>query len=594
MFRKCQRCNQELTLEKFTGEQKLCNICIKNKHNKLCEECSKQSSFGLESEGRRRWCKEHSPPDAINLISKKCEKCSKRANFGLKSEGKKRWCKEHAFLNAIDLKHKKCEQCSKISTFGLESEGKVRWCKEHAPLNAINLKDKKCEKCFKRPNFGLESEGKVRWCKEHALDNAIDLKHEKCEKCPKRSNFGLESEGKARWCKEHSQLDAINLKNKRCEKCFKRPTFGLAFEGKARWCKEHSEVGVIDLKSKKCEECFKIPNFGLESEGKARWCKEHSLLDAINLKDKKCEKCNTRANYNIIGCMPNRCMKHKEEGMLKNPKAKCLKKNCNNLAIYGCTRRQIHCEEHKNNNDILLAEYKCKNCGTLDILTDKGVCVSYCALDEKFKEFKKYEKKDEKRILKLLTDKFGEPTSYDKIIINDCGYKERPDIVYDFIESKVRIIIEVDENGDNHGTNCDSLSQEENELNRMKNIFYSFAETTHTIFIRYNPNTFYNNGVKNKMAKTDREKILIKWIDKIKNDNQNIFLNSPLATIYLFYNEYTPNISTFKTINILKNKIYNCKKCLENIDYKYNKIPKLFLFYDKQEYQKHKTEFHQK
>ncbi len=280
--------------------------------------------------------------------------------------------------------------------------------------------------------------------------------------------------------------------------------------------------------------------------------------------------------------------------MFLNPKAKCLKRNCKNLATYGCSRRQIHCEEHKTENDILLSERKCSNCGAIDILTDKGICVTYCAADEKFKEYKKREKKDEKRILKLLTEEFGEPSSYDKMVINDCGYRERPDIVYDVLESKVRIIIEIDENGDNHtSSGCTAISSDEAELNRMINIFSSFAETTHTIFVRYNPNTFYNKGVKNKITKKDRETLLVKWMREIIDNKPNIFSNSPLAVLYLFYNEYSPSITTFKAINILKNKIYHCYRCFEKIENSYDKCPRMFLYYDKEEYRKHKQTSHE-
>ena len=61
----------------------------------MCEGCGlKQPSYGLASEGKKRWCAGCGAAEGAVLIRKrKCEGCGlKQPNYGLASEGKARWC----------------------------------------------------------------------------------------------------------------------------------------------------------------------------------------------------------------------------------------------------------------------------------------------------------------------------------------------------------------------------------------------------------------------------------------------------------------------------------------------------------------------
>ncbi len=454
-------------------------------------------------------------------------------------------------------KGRKCQVCGKNASFGMEIDSILRWCKKDAPLDAVDLVHKTCSSvgCLIRPSYGLPTDLVPTTCVKHKLPESIDLVSKKCNtpNCSIQPVYGYES-------------DKIRIK-----------------------CKKHKEDGMIDLVSRKCEMCSKNPIYGFASDNIIRWCADHKPNNAVDLKHLICSECNTRASYGIIGSIPSKCVKHKEVGMYANPRKRCMIKSCKELAIYGCSRNQIHCETHKTANDMLLAEYPCKQCGNLDILNENGVCITTCGFLPQFEVYKKHQKRDEKRIFHLLTEEFGEPTSYDSIVKNDCGYRERPDIVYDIPESKIRIIIEIDENGDNHGSDCSNLSKEQNELNRMINIFSSFGEETHTLFIRYNPNKYYVNNIKQTITKTDRENILVKWIKKFIDTSSDVFNHSNLAVLYLFYNEYNTNTIHLKCVDILKAKIYCCGTCSNMLEDKsnYNNIPRAFLYYDKNEYTQH-------
>jgi hypothetical protein len=128
---------------------------------------------------------------------KRCEGCQlKQPNFGLQSEGKARWCSgcAKAHVGTEDLLSKKCEGCGlKVPNFGLPVEGKKRWCagcakalivpEGHAGAVSMTVQ-KKCEDCgLKQRTFGLLADGKMRWCAGCAKGHtgSVDVKHKKCE-----------------------------------------------------------------------------------------------------------------------------------------------------------------------------------------------------------------------------------------------------------------------------------------------------------------------------------------------------------------------------------------------------------------------------
>eukprot|EP01047_Picozoa_sp_COSAG01_P076870 COSAG01_NODE_13649_length_1553_cov_3.482118_2_plen_248_part_00 len=141
-----------------------------------CEDCGlKCPSYGLPTEGRKRWCavcgRRHAGAQPLNPL---CEDCSlKRPSYGLPSESVRRWCAGCSKLHAgARLKGRMCEHCGTLTaSFGLLSEGSKRWCqtcsKRHVgayPLHNANTRSR-CEDCFlKPPSYGLPSEGTKRWC----------------------------------------------------------------------------------------------------------------------------------------------------------------------------------------------------------------------------------------------------------------------------------------------------------------------------------------------------------------------------------------------------------------------------------------------
>ena len=269
----------------------------------------------------------------------------------------------------------------------------------------------------------------------------------------------------------------------------------------------------------------------------------------IDIKSKTCEfdSCKTRASFNIPGSLPKFCAKHKTKDMIKNPRTKCIVKDCQELAIYGLFF-QIHCEDHKEEKEYNLVERTCLKCGNVDILNKEGICVTICSFVEADKIIKKHQKKKELYIEKLLLKTFEIPFyKRDEIIDKNCS-SCRPDFVYHL--GKYILIIEVDEQQHRSYQSCkgvdDKLARKITEDIRMYNIFQSF-EGLPVIFLRYNPDSFKDK--ENKICKISdkkREEIFLKWVKKCLDLKDNL---QACYVKYLFYDNFLESDVEFEKID---------------------------------------------
>ena len=220
------------------------------------------------------------------------------------------------------------------------------------------------------------------------------------------------------------------------------------------------------------------------------------------------------------------CFKHKTENMISKPRSKCKKENCKLNAVYGI-KNPIHCEDHKNENDINLTETRCEKCGLLDVCINR-LCINTCSDSNKIiSEMKRRQKVKEIRVFNILTSEYGKPHEYNVRISSKCGGKnsEEKEFGYDFGTHK--LYIEVDEN--QHKSYC-----ELGEINRMKNIYMNDGGIP-VIFLRYNPDNYQINGKKQNIPQQKREFELIKWVKYYQNiDNIQGF---HLSVQYLYYTD---------------------------------------------------------
>ena len=472
-----------------------------------------------------------------------CSECGIRASFNFPGTTNGIRCKKHSLPSMIDVKNKKCRCGKKTPYFNYPEEKKAICCVDCKDPGMVDVKSKKCRCGQKRPYFNYPEQEKAVCCYDCKDYGMVDVKSIKCRCGKKRPTFNYPEEN-AICCADCKDPGMVNVKSKKCRCGKKQPIFNYPEEGNAICCADCKDPGMVDVKHKKCSCGKKIPTFNYP-EGNAICCAECKDPDMIDVKNKKC-CCGKIASYGIPCNFATRCSSHKEEGMIKNPRAKCRKRNCKNIAICG-TKNPIHCEEHKNDDDTNLVERACSKCGKIDVLIDE-ICVNFCSLEEQALEIKKNQKVKEKRVLKILTSEFGQPTEYNFMIDSSCGEKhsEEKEIGYDFETHK--IFIEVDER--QHKSYC-----EKGEINRMKNIFMAEGGIP-LIFIRYNPDSFVDEkGKKQSLSQPKKEDLLIKWIKYYKDNVPDNFL----SVKYLFYDGKNQN-KLFE-INPYQDYEEECQNC---------------------------------
>jgi hypothetical protein len=553
---KCSQCKRLLPESTFYYNNKnhtTCFPCYKRRRKipNKCKDCNITASFNYEDEKVGIYCKKHSLPDMVNVISTKCIICKEtQSSFNYQGKLKATHCSKCALPNMINIKSPKCIVCKMTGpNFNYENEKTATHCKKCALPDMIDIKHSKCIVCkTTRPSFNYENETKATHCKKCALPDMIDIKHHKCIVCKTTiPNYNYENEIKATHCKKCALPDMIDIKNPKCIVCkTTQPNFNYENEIKATHCKKCALSDMIDIKNPKCIVCKTTqPSFNYQDELNATHCKKCALPDMVNVKDPKCSVCNKRASYGIPCNRPSACANHKTIGMISNPRAKCMKRGCKNVSTYG-VKKPIHCEEHKNDNDILLVERECSRCGKLDILMN-DLCINFCIQDIAFQDYKKNQKVKEKRVLQILTSEFGSPTEYNHQIDRNCGHYEK-EIGYD---CKTHMIyIEVDER--QHKSYC-----ELGEINRMKNIFNDSGGIP-IIFIRYNPDSFIDtNNKRQKLSQVKREELLVKWVKLYMSQMPK----HHLSVKYLFYDGHSDGRDKYYNIDPYDTQKYYCKIC---------------------------------
>lgn len=545
-------------------------------------QCTKNGSYGNKG-GKRIYCKDHKKDGMVNVSGYNCTICGERAFYGYTKKDKNLYCFKDKKDDMINVLNKMCIKCNnKQPTFNKKGEKKPLYCVDCKTPEMENVRDKMCIKCNKViPTFGYPG-GKPEYCVRHKLDGMEDITKSKCNICNKQALFNYPGESKGLYCSEDKLPGMIDLFNKKCKTCGKSAAYGYE-DGEKEYCTKHKLPGMIDVYGKKCigkdgVKCDKYPCYGLP-DGKATHCAECKDNTMVNVKSRKCIKCNntistfnfpgkppkyckkdaesgmidvtavrcdectTTAGFGLPGNQPIKCAKHKIKGMIYDPSKKCTFKSCKETAIYGI-KFQVHCEEHKKDDEYNLIEKECKSCKLMMILNKDNLC-GFCD-PTMIKTFKLYKQKE---IKDLLDSKKFQYTIYDRIIDSQCGL-ERPDFLFDC--GTHFVVLEVDEN--QHTKYNETIQQNGNnnqvtytcEQTRMINISQSLGMKT--IFIRYNPDNYKVNKIKQEISKSKRHIILLKNLNNmIKMKSENL---SYLNVLYLFYDEFDMKTNKLEEITL--------------------------------------------
>jgi len=504
---------------------------IDQKHKK-CQhkDCLKIPAFNYKNSNIGIYCFDHKLEDMVNVKSNICQFCKLQATFGYQGDKIATRCKDHKKIDMIDIKHKKCafENCNKIPNYGYENQKGI-YCKDHKKDNMIDVKHKKCafENCNVRPCYNFIGM-KPKFCVAHKENDMIDLTKNKnkilCLHCSKYAKYGLQN-NEPEYCKEHKKDKMINLIDKICihENCDKTANFGY---GKPEYCSLHKKNDMLNIKTKKCTQCNNTAKFCVQGE-KPTCCEQHKTKDMILYIRNICQLCDKKANYGVLFGKLIHCKEHKQKNEFERHYIlpKCINDNCKNNALYTdkSTNYPLRCENHKIKNDINIVEKKCSKCELMNFIrNDHNLC-------DNCHDFfiKKIHKNKELEIKNLLVDNNISFQSHDKISDNSC-FKYRPDFIIDY--GLFFVILEVDEN---QHSSYDCLC----EQTRMINIYQDFGGIP-IIFVRYNPDQYKNNHGKIIKSNSNRHKILLEFLNGLKNKT---IWSLPLSVIYFFYDGFDVN-----------------------------------------------------
>lgn len=509
-------------------------IELEKKKNHQCIElgCLLRATFNIK--GRKAiYCKAHRTPLMIDVRHPSCieKECKINPCFNFKDEKQAIYCEEHRKPNMVNVTRISCKEneCQMYGYYNFENKTSPLYCYVHKKEGMVNPNIKTCmgENCNIQPVFNYKNEKQGLYCFSHRKENMINVRdiNKKCLDCDIGATYNYVNESNAIYCSKHSKENMVKIHKKTCqeEDCDIGPTYNYKDKTDPLYCKKHKLKDMIDISHDKCKECDKRPNYNYESEKKGLYCKTHRLQTMIDVVHPKCTKCSLRPYYGIPGNKAIVCSQHKESKMIASPKTRCISEKCKEIAIYGIGKTQLHCENHKEEDEINLIENECNKCKLPNILNSSELCC-YCDPENgiKVKLSKQYQVRD------YLLAKNYKYISSDKVIDNsDCG-KERPDFLFDC--GTHYIVVEIDENQHNDRiSNC--------EITRMKNISSSLG--MQTLFIRYNPDV-YKFGHKNLNPNfnkriTDLEDFLNYYM---KIDVEELNNMGYLSVIYLCYNNY--------------------------------------------------------
>jgi hypothetical protein len=353
------------------------------------------------------------------------------------------------------------DYCDKEAKYNIKDEKIKLYCKEHKLENMINIRNYLCirDGCKKIPIFNYENQKKGLYCSKHKLENMIDIIHICCinDNCKKKATYNYENQKKGLYCKKHKLENMFNVVSQMCinDGCNKIAIYNVEFQKRPLYCKKHKLENMINVISKLCinDVCNKIAIFNYENQKNAIYCGEHKLENMVDVKNPKCvhNNCVIQPNYNYFG---------KKIG--------------------------LYCKEHKLDNMINIFSKKCKSdwCLTLASIKYDGYCL-FCFIHLfPDKKISRNYKTKEKEVANFIKKSFPDLMFIsDKSIENGCS-KRRPDLLLDL--GYQIIIIEIDEN---QHTDYDCSCE-----NKRMMILSQDVGHRPIIFIRFNPDNYYNNN----------------------------------------------------------------------------------------------------
>ena len=253
----------------------------------------------------------------------------------------------------------------------------------------------------------------------------------------------------------------------------------------------------------------------------------------IDVVSKRCaaDGCTSHACYGSLGMELSRCAIHRQAGMCRRPRARCVL--CSDMAIWGgVDGLAIRCDAHKLDKDVNIMERKCGSCGLLGVLDKKERCET-CDPDV----FKTVRLAKQSALFAYLDTRGLRGTQTDRMIDGGACGRERPDRVYETPE--FILIVECDEHQhDDRKCLC--------EQTRMVNIGQAYGGTA-VYFLRWNPDAYTPaKGLEVTLKK--RYDVLGDVVRDILEHRMLLPQGVLVSALYLFYDHFGGDIGDWMTI----------------------------------------------
>lgn len=476
-------------------------------------------SYGLHKRGFL-YCSYHGKLKGYNDIKTACICGRTERRFGFVG-GERLCCTLCRKPDMIDLKTPRCFCGRSKPTFGLQNT-KPTHCKKCKESGMIDVIHKKCIVCKEViPSFGL-IRGKATHCSSCKTDGLIDVVNPGC-KCGKVSkpHYGY-SNSIAECCIDCKEPGMIPVYRRFCQICgLKSARFSV--EGQLSThctsCRNSGMILTANL-ARRCIKCrLKLAAFSGEKTKEPVYCASCREYGSQRVVGNFCiyENCCKLASFGFPGTVPAFCAVHRQNGTIFRPRRNCAAEDCRDFAVFG-TGSPLHCEIHKQPEELDLIQKTCNSCGLISIVTMAGLC-SYCDLTNNRPTYM-----HRQRIINSLlqtTNFSAELVGVDQLVAeNSCG-RERPDFVWDC--STHFVILEVDEN--QHKS-----YPKECEIIRMINIAQSLGGPP-VVFIRYNPDSYRTKKLMYNTRQSFRHKTLITFLKEILRTPPINFTEA----VYIFY-----------------------------------------------------------
>ena len=338
----------------------------------------------------------------------------------------------------------------------------------------------------------------------------------KCQhpECGTRPSYNYQGQKKGRFCTQHKEDGMVDVKNSTCEhlECGKQPVYNYQGEKKGRFCTQHKEDEMVNVKSSTCEQegCSKQPSYNYQGQKKGRFCKQHKEDGMVDVINPTCEhlECGKQPVYNYRGEKKGRfCSEHKEEGMINVKSSTCEQEGCDVIVQSSkydnyCT----HCFANLFPHDPRTAEIRTKS---KEIQWVNAIFQCFPQLDWIWDQ-------------PLYVDFSG----------GCCATKRRIDLrvlVEHVVQGLFWLCIEIDEN--QHKGYAEGY-----EEMRYNDLFVDYSGRY--VFLRINPDSFWEEGQKKDPPFEERQQIVMDQIHHLLDTGPQHPEHRLVEVYSLFYDQY--------------------------------------------------------